>query len=273
MKKICEFSGEKPLISKWCLSGEEVVTTPRTTPPPKPSYQPPSTTTPTPSYLPPGGEGDSKPNPNRQGKKLSEFVKQFNTKVSKKLNEEKEKEKEKDEEDEDDADEDEGDYNEEIGEDFVDSLADNYYYDYDKQEIKPKPRNDSKTGNVEQEDEEDQQVNPESSSVHPVTDKNETKGRNKNRKRKEGRVQKAEERSDRGPKDGRFDEKVDESKETVEKMKEKVDVNSLVFEETIPSKVKKIIDSNVRSDRKGNVKVARAKGKEANRSVIFFIYF
>ena len=246
------------------MSGEEVVTTPRTTP--KPSYKPPETTTPTPSYLPPIGEGDSDANPNRQGKKLTDFVKLFNTKASKNSNEKRpsnegkdkikveDRDEEKDDDDEeDDGEEDEDNYSEEIGEDFVDALADNYYYDYDNQEIKPK--NNSKTGKS-------QQVNPESSSVQPVTEKIETKNRSKNRKSKEGRRQEAEERSDR------IDEKVEETKETIDEMKDKDNENSLIFEKTIPSKVKKLIDSSVRSDRKGNVKVARAKGEEANRSVI-----
>ena len=112
------FSGEKPLISKWCLPGEEVITTPRTTPsttPPKPTYKPPETT-PTPNYLPPIGEGGSKSN--RNGKKLIDFVREFNSKSKASS-----KEEEDDDEVEEKADSDNNSDEEGIGEEFISDLV------------------------------------------------------------------------------------------------------------------------------------------------------
>ena len=102
------------------MPGEEIPpTTPRTTPPTtptRPTYKPPETT-PTPNYLPPIGEGGSKSN--RNGKKLIDFVREFNSKSKASSKEE--------EEDDDDvkekADSDNNSDGEGIGEEFISDLV------------------------------------------------------------------------------------------------------------------------------------------------------
>ena len=241
-------TGEKPLISKWCLSGEVPSTTPRTsstTTPPKPKYEPPSTPKPTPSYLPPVGEEggviSSKSGDQRKGKKLADFVKEFNSKTSKKEGNKTSNEKLSGEEDTETSNEkqseDDGYGEVEIGEDFVDDLAENYYYDYENQEIKVK--NTSRridNGDTDRE-------------VEQTTVDEEKEGRS-SREDKQKKKQVADKRSD---------------DEVVEKIEENSSQNSLVFETTIPKNVKKVIESSVRPERQGNIKVAKAQGEEAKR--------
>ena len=244
-----------------------------TTPPPsKPTYKPPTTvpsTTPRGIYLPPVDENDAKSSDNRQGKKLVDFVKEFNARVSKKLNEhpvaqissddigDVEDDRQVDEVDKVDENErpgaaadDDDEYGGEIDESFVDALSENYYYDYDNQEIKAKNASSRKLDNVDDDfgNDDDNDGEVEDSSENTTTLPETGTKRNKNRNRNKKRNRKAEERSD----------EVEENRPD----------HSLVFEKTIPPKVKKIIDSSVRSDRKANIKVATAKGERANRSVV-----
>ena len=262
--------GEKPLISKWCLMGNMTTTTP---PPTKPTYTPPTTvpsTTPPGLYLPPIDENGGKSSDNRKGKKLVDFVKEFNSRVSKKLNENPVAQISSDDiatgggfdddrlvdEDErpgaDDGDDDDDDNVGEIDESFVDALAENYYYDYENQEIKAKNASSRKLDNVdddfENDDDDDVEDATENTTTLPETETSRSKGRKRDKKRN----RKAEERSDIA--------------------EENHPENSLVFEKTIPPKVKKVIDSSVRSDRKANIKVATAKGERANRSEDFYFF-
>ena len=137
------------------------------------------------------------------------------------------------------------DESEEIDERFVDALSENYYYDYENQEIKTKnsTRKSSEDFEDEAESVEASDESEETEEATTIPPRSRTK-KNRNSSRP-GRRPKANERSD----------KIDENE------------NALVFAKSIPPKVKKILDSSVKPDRKRKVKVATARGEEANRSV------